>query len=135
MLGCISCNLFCQMSRFQGATWSLKTGHQVMHFAIEREMVEAIRIGHLLREYSKSCRPLVSGGGWPFGAEIGWQLGRRCVWRRFGRKRYFERRAFSLVFKERLWRRYLLAEGCKQLEREEGKGMTPINLLFFFVGK
>ncbi|RVX02382.1 Transketolase, chloroplastic [Vitis vinifera] len=65
------------MSRFQGATWNLKIGHQVMHLAIERELVEAIRIGHMLRGYSKSCRSLVSGGGWPFGAEIGWQLGRR----------------------------------------------------------
>ena len=54
MLGCISYNLFCHMSRFQGATWSLKTGHQVTHLAIERELVEAIKIGHLSRGYSEN---------------------------------------------------------------------------------
>ena len=58
MMGCISYNLFCQMCGFQGATWSLKTGHQVTHLAIERELVEAIRIGHLSIGDSKILRPL-----------------------------------------------------------------------------
>ena len=57
-MGCISDNLICQMSGFQGATWSLKTGHQVTHLAIERELVEAIRRGHLSIGYSKIPRPL-----------------------------------------------------------------------------
>ena len=79
--------LFCQVSRSRGATWSLKIGHQVMHFAVERELVEAIRMRHLSRKDSKKLQA-VSERGWVlllrpeevvlFGAGFG-----RYFWGRF----------------------------------------------------
>ena len=69
------------MSKFQGATWSLKIGHQVVHLAVGRELVVAIRMLHVRRIFGRSVyfvledsRPLVRA----LVQEVLWQTGGGC---------------------------------------------------------
>ena len=71
------------MSRFWEATWSLKTGHQVVHLAVGRKLVVAIRMRHVRRIFGKSMysvledsRPLVR----VLVQEVLWQTGGGAFW-------------------------------------------------------
>ena len=77
-------HFICQVSWFRRATWSLKTGHQVMHFAVRRRLVDPIRVRHLERIFWEACILL-----WK--EERGWRLRRRrFFWRGWFLQRFWE---------------------------------------------